>query len=68
MSSKRKKKKRRGSKSSGGSSGISSMRGGIKSFVGQGSKNKKKESLGSKIFTWVLFAAAIGVLIYRFVL
>ena len=42
------------------------MRGGIKSFVGQGPK--KKESLGSKIFTWVLFAAAVGVLIYRFLL
>jgi hypothetical protein len=66
VASKKKKKKRRGSKSKGGKGGISSMRGGIKSFVGQGPK--KKESLGSKILTWVLFAAAVGVLIYRFLL
>ncbi len=66
MSKKKKKKKKRGGRSGGGSSGISSMRGGIKSFVGQGPK--KKESLGSRILTWVLLAAAVGVLIYRFLL
>ncbi len=66
MSSKRKKKKRRGSSKGGKSGGISSMRGGIKSMVGQGPK--KKESTASKILTWVLLAAAVAVLIYRFLL
>ena len=43
---------------------MSSLRGGIKSFVGQGPQ--RKESTPSKVFTWLLFAAAAGLLIYRF--
>lgn len=67
MASKRKKVKRRGGKSKGGGSGgITGLRGGIKSMVGQGPK--KKETVASKILTWVLLAAAVAVLIYRFLL
>jgi len=35
-------------------------------MVGQGPK--KKETVASKILTWVLLAAAVAVLIYRFLL
>lgn len=67
VASKRKKKKRRGGTSgSSKTGGISGMRSGIKSMVGQGPK--KKESLASKILTWVLLAAAVALLIYRFLL
>ncbi len=41
------------------------MRSGFKSFVGTGGGQKKKESLASKILTYLLLAAAVGVLIYR---
>jgi hypothetical protein len=55
----RDKKKRK----SGGT--MSGLRGGFKSAVGMGGKKGKKESLASKIITWALLAAAVGVLIYR---
>jgi hypothetical protein len=59
-----KKEKKRKKKSSGGR--LSNMRSGFKSFVGTGgSKQKKKESLASKILTYLLLAAAVGVLIYK---
>ena len=61
-SKKRKKKKKRGQQGSGGT--MSSLRGGMKNLVGQGPK--KKESTASKLLTYVLLAAAIGLLIYRF--
>ena len=57
---KKKKKKGRG----GGSGRLSGMRSGMKSFVGTGPK--KKESTLSKVITFLLLAAAIGLLIYRF--
>ena len=44
---------------------MGSLRGGFKSVVGTG-KKKGKESPLSKILTYVLLAAAIGLLIYRF--
>jgi len=40
------------------------MRSGMKSLVGTGGK-KKKESLLSKIITYVLLAAAVAFLAYR---
>ena len=63
MAKRRKKKKRRGS----GGGGISGMRQGMKSFVGT-SKQKKKQSPLSRLLTYLLFAAAVGVLIYRYFL
>lgn len=63
MASKKKKtKKKRSSRSSGGS--ISNMRSGIKGFVGQGPK--RKESTVSKVITYLLLAAVVALLIYRF--
>jgi hypothetical protein len=60
------KKKARGRRSGGGRSGrLSGMRSGMKSLVGTGGKNKKKESLVSKIITYLLLAAAIAFLAYR---
>jgi len=63
--SKRSKKKRRGS-SGGKRSGqtMSSFRGGLKGLVGQGPK--KKESTLSRVITYLLLAAAIAFLVYRF--
>jgi hypothetical protein len=64
MGTKRKKKKRRGG-SGGGSRGgaMSGLRGGFKGVVGQGPR--RKESSLSKVLSWALLAAAIGVLAYR---
>jgi preprotein translocase subunit SecG len=59
----RKRKKKKGSRGKGGGR-LSGMRSGMKSFVGTGSK--KKESALSKIITYLLIAAAVGLLIYRF--
>jgi hypothetical protein len=61
-----KKDRRRKKKKKGGSKGgrLSGMRSGMKSFVGTGPK--KKESTLSKVITFVLIAAAVGLLIYRF--
>ena len=42
---------------------MSGLRGGLKGMVGQGPR--RKESSLSKVLTWVLLAAAIGVLAYR---
>lgn len=68
MAQRRKKKKRRGSSSgSGGSKGSSgtmgSFRGGMKRIVGQGPK--RKETTLSRVLTYVLLAAALGLLAYR---
>lgn len=52
-------------KAGGKSGALSSLRGGFKSAVGVGGSKRKKESLASKIITWTLLAAAVGVLIYR---
>ena len=61
---KRKKKKRRGGSSGGSRSGaMSGLRGGLKGIVGQGPR--RKESSLSKVLSWLLLAAAIGVLAYR---
>ena len=65
MAKRRKKKKRRGS---GGGGGLSGMRQGMKSFVGTSTQKKKKQSPLSKLLTYLLLAAAVGVLIYRYVL
>ena len=59
-----KREKKRKKKSSGGR--LSNLRSGFKSFVGTGGgQKKKKESLASKIITYALLAAAVGILIYR---
>ncbi|PID37720.1 MAG: hypothetical protein CSA65_09870 [Proteobacteria bacterium] len=66
MAQRRKKKKRRGSSTGGkgGSSGtIGSFRGGMKRVVGQGPK--RKETTFSRILTYVLLIAALGLLAYR---
>jgi len=60
-----KKKKRRSGKGGSGSGRLSGMRQGMKSFVGTGG-SKKKQSTFSKILTYLLLAAAVGLLIYRF--
>ncbi|MFH1129950.1 MAG: hypothetical protein V1754_01355 [Pseudomonadota bacterium] len=62
MVSRRSKSKQKGKTSGGGT--MSNMRGGFKSILGGGTK--KKESLLSKIFGYLILAAAIAVLIYRF--
>jgi hypothetical protein len=54
---------RKKSKSGGGT--LSGLRGGFKSAVGVGGRAKRKESLASKLITYLLLAAAVGVLIYR---
>lgn len=46
---------------------MSNLRSGFKGVVGAGGKQKKKESLLSKIITYGLLAAALGILIYRIV-
>jgi hypothetical protein len=61
---KKRKKKRRGG--GGGGGRMSGMRQGMKSFVGTGTRQKKKQSTLSKILTYLLLAAAVGLLIYRF--
>ncbi len=61
MATKKKRKKKRRSQSGGS---ISGMRSGIKGLVGQGPK--KKESTFSRVLTWVLLAAAAGLVAYRF--
>jgi len=40
------------------------MRQGMKSFVGTGSRGKKKESPLSKVIWYVVLAAALGAVIY----
>lgn len=62
MAKRDRKKKGRGRR--GGSGRLSGMRSGMKSLVGTGGK-KKKESLLSKIITYVLLAAAVAFLAYR---
>jgi hypothetical protein len=64
MATQRKKKRRKGGggRSSRGGA-MSGLRGGLKGMVGQGPR--RKESSLSKVLTWVLLAAAIGVLAYR---
>jgi hypothetical protein len=64
--SKRSKKKRRGGsgKRGGGGQTMSGFRGGFKGLVGQGPK--KKESTLSRVITYLLLAAAIAFLVYRF--
>jgi hypothetical protein len=57
-------KKDRGKRKSKSGQTLSGLRGGFKSAVGAG-RSKRKESLASKIITWTLLAAAVGVLIYR---
>lgn len=52
--------------SSGGGGLMSGMRGGIKNLVGAGEAKKKKESLVSKIVTWVLVAVALYFVARRF--
>lgn len=42
------------------------MRSGFKGLVGTGKGKKPKQALLSKALTYLLFAAAIGLLIYRF--
>jgi hypothetical protein len=44
---------------------LSGLRGGFKGLVGGG--QKKKESLLGKVITYLLIAAAVAVLIWRFV-
>lgn len=56
-----KKRQKRGSRGPGRLSG---MRQGMKSFVGTGSRGKKKESPLSKIIWYVVLAAALGAVIY----
>lgn len=63
---KRKKKRRSGGGGGGGSGRMSGMRQGMKSFVGTSPRQKKKQSTLSKILTYLLLAAAVGLLIYRF--
>jgi hypothetical protein len=60
---KKDRKKRRPRSSSGGK--LSGLRAGFKGIVGTGG-SKKKESLASKIITYLLLAAAVALLIYRF--
>jgi hypothetical protein len=62
--SKSKKGRKKSRKRSSGSGRISGMRSGIKGFVGAGPK--RKESPLSRIITYILLAAAIALLIYRF--
>jgi hypothetical protein len=46
---------------------MSGMRQGLKGFVGLGKSGvKKKESTLSKLLSWLLLAAAVALLIYRF--
>lgn len=61
---KKDRKKRRPRSSSGGK--LSSLRAGFKGMVGTGGGSQKKESLASKIITYLLLAAAVALLIYRF--
>ena len=42
------------------------LRSGFKGILGGGGKTKKKDSLLSTILGYVLIAAALGLLIYRF--
>jgi hypothetical protein len=65
--SKKKKKKQQKSRSGGkgGTSGsMGSMRAGMKSMVGQGPK--KKSSRLTQVLTYLLLAAAVALLVWRF--
>ena len=67
----RRKKSKRRSSSGGGGGGkmrLSGMRDGMKSFVGTSTRSRKKESPLSRILTYLLIAAAVGVLVWRFLL
>ena len=66
----KKKKKKRGDGGGGGgrrSGMMSGMRSGFKGVVGTGKSNKKESPLG-RVVTYLLLAAAVGMLLYRFVL
>lgn len=64
-SNKRKKKKKKKKRSKGSAGGtMSGMRTGLKGLAGTGPK--KKEGLLGRLVTYLLLAAAIGLLIYRF--
>ena len=62
----RKKKQRKGRGQSSGGGRLSGMRSGMKSFVGTGGRSNKKESPLSRAITYLLLAALVGLLIYRF--
>lgn len=64
----RKKSRRRSSSGGGGKMRLSGMRDGMKSFVGTSTRSRKKESPLSRILTYLLIAAAVGVLVWRFLL
>lgn len=63
MATKRKKKRSKGGGGGSRSGAMSGLRGGLKGMVGQGPR--RKESSLSKVLSWILLAAAIGVLAYR---
>ncbi len=65
MAQKRKKKKS-GNASGRGGNTMGGLRSGFKGILGGGGKTKKKDSLLSTILGYVLIAAALGLLIYRF--
>src|SRR5262245_37065994 len=64
MAQKRKRRHRSSSSSSGGGGFLSGMRGGMKNVAGVGAQ--KKESLPSKVLSYLLIAAAVAVVVYRF--
>jgi hypothetical protein len=67
VATKRKKKKRRGAATASKRSGaMTGLRGGLKGIVGQGGPRKKESAL-SRWVSYLLLAAAVGLLIYRFV-
>jgi len=45
---------------------MAGMRRGMRGLVGSGGSAPKKESLLSKVLSYLLLAAAVGLLIYRF--
>lgn len=63
MATKRKKKRSKGGGGGSRSGAMSGLRGGLKGMVGQGPR--RKESSLSRVLSWALLAAAIGVLAYR---
>jgi hypothetical protein len=67
VAQKRKKKKKKSDNASGGGGNtMGSFRSGFKGIVGAGGKKKKKDSMLSTILGYVLIAAALGLLIYRY--
>lgn len=63
MATKRKKKRSKGGGGGSRSGAMSGLRGGLKGMIGQGPR--RKESSLSRVLSWALLAAAIGVLAYR---